>query len=112
MAEDGTRKPRAVKKTPAAAKQRVIPASPSQNQQAAKAAVSRATTSEIRLPFAGEVTVPRPEHVAYYAALGTLVAIEIIEWPIAVILGAGKMLADNHHNRALREFGKALDETV
>jgi hypothetical protein len=74
--------------------------------------VARATTSAVRLPFAGEVKVPRPEHLAYYAALGTLVAIEIIEWPIAAILGAGKLLADNHHNRALREFGKALDETV
>ena len=33
----------------------------------------------------------------------------IIEWPIAGVIAVRKTLADNPHNKALENFGDALD---
>jgi hypothetical protein len=45
-----------------------------------------------------QASLPPPERLAYYAGLGALAALGIIEWPVAVAIGAGTMLA----KRALR----------
>jgi hypothetical protein len=50
-----------------------------------------------RLHF-GPVTLPSPGKAAYYASLGLLAAVEIIEWPIAVAVAAGTYVAQ--HTRA------------
>jgi hypothetical protein len=42
--------------------------------------------------------------------VAALVALECLEWPIAVVLATGKALADNRHSAVLREFGEALEE--
>jgi hypothetical protein len=42
--------------------------------------------------------------------IATLAVLEIIEWPIAVVLTAGHILAHNRHHVLLREFGEALDK--
>jgi hypothetical protein len=63
------------------------------------------------LPVVGHLDLPPLYHLGWYAGVATLAAIEIIEWPIAVILAAGKALADNHHSRVLVEFGEALEES-
>jgi uncharacterized membrane protein YjdF len=34
-----------------------------------------------------------PAELAYYAGLGVLAAVELIEWPVAVVVGAGTALA-------------------
>ena len=34
-----------------------------------------------------------PEHLAYFAALGVLTAMEIIEWPLAAVMIGGQILA-------------------
>ncbi|WP_040776715.1 hypothetical protein [Nocardia pneumoniae] len=64
----------------------------------------------VELPVVGRVRVPRPEHLAYYGALGALAAAEIIEWPVALALAAGHWLAEDHHNRVAQEIGEALEE--
>ena len=63
----------------------------------------------IRLPLVGDVGIPRPEHLAYYTALGLLAAFEVIEWPVAVAICVGHALADDQHHRALQEVGEALE---
>lgn len=62
------------------------------------------------LPVVGRVRIPRPEQLAYYGALAALAAAELIEWPIALVLGAGHALAQNQHNRMAQEIGEALEE--
>ncbi|WP_135451411.1 hypothetical protein [Mycobacterium sp. DL99] len=62
------------------------------------------------LPVVGRVKVPHPEQLAYYGALGILAAVEIIDWPVAVLLGAGHMLMHNEHNRIAEQLGEALEE--
>ncbi|HEY8374225.1 MAG TPA: hypothetical protein VIL00_15925 [Pseudonocardiaceae bacterium] len=37
--------------------------------------------------------LPSPQRAAYYAGLGVAAALEVIEWPVAVAVGAGTALA-------------------
>jgi hypothetical protein len=81
---------------------------------AAQAARQAATHNRVslRIPSVATLDLPPPQHLGWYAGVITLAAIECIEWPIAVILMAGKALADNHHSKTLMEFGEALEETA
>jgi hypothetical protein len=63
----------------------------------------------IRLPVAGEVVVPPPERVVYYAGLGVLAAVGLVEWPLAVAVAAGHVLADQKMFRRLRGLGEAAE---
>jgi hypothetical protein len=63
----------------------------------------------VNLPVVGRVRIPRPEHVAFYGALGALAALEIIEWPRASDRRRPRPV-QNQHNRAAEEIGEALEE--
>ena len=76
---------------------------------AAEAAVASNSTV-LHLPLLGRVVLPSQEHLAWYAGVGALAAVELIDWPVALVLVVGKMLADNRSNAALRDFGRALEE--
>lgn len=76
---------------------------------AAKVATKDGTT-RLRLPLVGAVTVPPPDHLVWYGAIAAMTALEIVEWPLALLLGAGKLLADNRSNRVLQSFGEALED--
>ncbi|MCW2689072.1 MAG: Uncharacterized protein JWR37_3962 [Mycobacterium sp.] len=76
-------------------------------------AVERVRNAEgfvVDLPLLGRVRIPRPEQLAYYGALAALAAVEIIDWPIALAIGAGHALASNHHDRVVEELGEALED--
>jgi hypothetical protein len=73
-------------------------------------AVRDAETFVVTLPVVGRVRIPRPEQLAYYGALAGLAALEIIDWPIALAIGAGHALASNHHSKVAQELGEALEE--
>ena len=64
----------------------------------------------VDLPIVGRVRIPRPEQLAYYGALAALAAVEIIDWPIALAIGAGHALAEQHHSRVAQELGEALED--
>jgi hypothetical protein len=51
-------------------------------------------------------SLPPVERLAYYAGLGALAALGIIEWPVAAAIGAGTMLA----KRALKREAPAEHE--
>lgn len=65
----------------------------------------------MELPMLGEVAVPPPDKVAYYAGLGVLAALQVIEWPIALVITAGHLLADQHFSGLASGVGKALQDT-
>lgn len=67
-------------------------------------------TFAVNLPIFGQVMVPRPDQLAYYGGLAALAALELIDWPVAVVIVAGHVLANNHHNRILEELGEAMEE--
>jgi hypothetical protein len=64
----------------------------------------------LRLPLVGEVRIPPPDRMAYFAGLGVLAALEIVEWPLALVIGAGHLLADQHWSRVLRGLGTAAED--
>lgn len=46
----------------------------------------------------------------FFGALGVLAATEIVEWPIALVLATGQVLAENQRNRVIQELGEALED--
>jgi|ERR1035437_4306314 hypothetical protein len=77
--------------------------------RAATRHVHKAEHLAVDLPFVGTVQLPRADQLAYFAAVGLLVAFEVIDWPVALVLAAGHALATQQHNRALQEFGEGLE---
>ena len=73
--------------------------------------IHAAEHSSMNLPGVGRVELPRRDELAYYGTLAALAAFEIIDWPIALVLGAGHLLTQNHHSRVAREIGEALEAT-
>jgi hypothetical protein len=72
--------------------------------------VQRREHVTVALPLLGRVQLPHPKDMAYYAGIGALVAVELLEWPVGVALAAGHALVGQRHNRALEEFGEALED--
>jgi hypothetical protein len=54
--------------------------------------VREADRFAIQLPVVGRVPIPRPDQLAFYGALAALVAVELVDWPVAVAIGAGHAL--------------------
>jgi hypothetical protein len=63
----------------------------------------------VHVPFIGSVMVPPPDRVAYYAGMGVLAAIGVIEWPLAAVISAGHALADQHMFASVRGLGEAVE---
>ena len=58
-------------------------------QRRASERVKQGKSYSVALPIVGRVPVPSPEQLAIYAALGGLVALELIDWPVALAMGVG-----------------------
>jgi hypothetical protein len=39
-----------------------------------------------------------------------MAAVELIDWPIALVVAAGHLMAEQHHNRFAEEVGEALQD--
>ena len=72
--------------------------------------VREAQSFAVNLPVIGRVRLPRPEQLAFYGALGVLAAVEIIEWPVALVLATGHLLMQDEHNRVIEEIGEAMED--
>ena len=78
-----------------------------------RSAVERIREAEsfaVDLPIVGRVRIPRPDQLAFYGGLAALAAIEIIDWPVALIIATGHALANNNHNRVAEQLGEAMEE--
>ncbi|GII28127.1 hypothetical protein [Planotetraspora mira] len=63
----------------------------------------------VTLPLVGTVTVPPPDRLAFYAVLGLLGVLEIVEWPIVLLVGAGHFLAHQRRYPTLQGVGEAAE---
>jgi hypothetical protein len=72
-------------------------------------AAERATGEGIRLPVIGRLPISR-DQAGFYAGLGALAAVGLIDWPVAAAVGAGHWLVRRSQSGTLRAFGEALDE--
>jgi hypothetical protein len=66
-------------------------------------------TVRLSIPVLGELR-SSPETLAWLGGVATLAALGIVEWPVAVAIGAGHLLAQQQHLRLLHAFGEALEE--
>jgi hypothetical protein len=80
------------------------------SQREAVQKIREAETFVVNMPVVGQLEIPRPEQLAYYGGLAALAAFELIDWPVAVVIAAGHLLASNHHNKILEELGEAIEE--
>ncbi|MFI9587332.1 hypothetical protein ACIHCQ_37190 [Streptomyces sp. NPDC052236] len=60
--------------------------------------------------FGARLELPPPQQLAFLAGVGVLTALDILDWPVALVLTVGHQLAHSHHSQVLREFGEALEE--
>lgn len=64
----------------------------------------------LNLPLIGEVTIPPPDQLAYYGGLALLATLELIDWPVALVIATGHLMASNHRSRIVEELGAALED--
>jgi hypothetical protein len=80
------------------------------SQRDAVQKIREGETFVVNVPLLGQTEIPRPEQLAYYGGLAALAAFELIDWPVALVIAAGHLLASNHHNHILEELGEAMEE--
>jgi hypothetical protein len=80
------------------------------SQREAVQKIREGETFFVDLPVLGRTEIPRPEQLAYYGGLAALAAFELLDWPVALVIAAGHLMASNHHNRMLEELGEAMEE--
>ena len=80
------------------------------SQREAVQKIREGETFAVNVPVVGQLEIPRPEQLAYFGGLVALAALELIDWPVAVVIAAGHLLASNHHNKILEELGDAMEE--
>jgi len=74
---------------------------------AAARKVEEADHIRLKIPLLGSIRLPEPQRLAYYTTIG---ALGVLEWPVALVLAGGHALASDQHNRAVQQFGEALED--
>jgi len=80
------------------------------SQREAVQQIREGETFVVNVPVVGQLEIPRPEQLAYIGGLAALAAFELIDWPVALVIAAGHLLASSHHNKILEELGEAMEE--
>ncbi|WP_084454238.1 hypothetical protein [Mycobacterium interjectum] len=75
-----------------------------------KARIRRTRKVSPSSPRSVTLTVPPPEQLAFYAGVGALAVVGIMEWPVVAVLVVGHALANAQHNKVLQSLGEALEE--
>ena len=56
----------------------------------------------------GATQRPHPR-LGWYAGLAVMAAIEVIEWPLAILMMLGHEIAHRAHTQALRDFAEGIE---
>ena len=71
--------------------------------------VDKQVGNQVHVPVMGRVTVPPLRRLAYFAGLGLLATFGVIDWPVALVIGAGHLLADQHWSSVIQGIGEAAE---
>lgn len=66
-------------------------------------------TVSLPLPGLGTIELSRPE-MAYVGGIVALSAFGLLEWPIALVIAGGHVLAADRSSQTVRELGDAMTE--
>ena len=83
---------------------------PGRRSDGHRAATRVGQGTRLQIPVVGAVTFPCRDQLVFFGGLGLLAVVGLIEWPVAAVVGAGHLLAAKRNNKALREFGEALEQ--
>jgi membrane protein required for beta-lactamase induction len=61
-------------------------------------------------PRSISLTLPAAEHLAFYAGIGAMAALGMMEWPVVAALVVGHTLVNTQHNKVLQSLGEALED--
>jgi hypothetical protein len=70
----------------------------------------RQNTVHLSLPVVGELHLPPTEELVFLGGTAFLAVVGILEWPVALLLGAGHTLATSGRNKVVRALGETLEE--
>lgn len=74
----------------------------------AEGATSRRTI-RLRVPLL-DATIEMPrEMVPFYVGLAATAAIDLVDWPLAILVGLGHYIATNSHNHLVKEIAEGVD---
>lgn len=66
-------------------------------------------TVSLPIPLVGTIQLSRPE-LAYVGGIVGLSALGLLEWPIALVIASGHILAADRSCRTVHELGEAMTE--
>ena len=61
-------------------------------------------------PWNVSLALPAPEHLAFYAGIGAMAVLGVMEWPVVAALVVGHTLVNTQHSKILQSLGEALEE--
>jgi len=84
--------------------ERVVETKPRKKRR--QTATRRRSTSRRRSPGATQRPHPR---LCWYAGLAVMAVVEVIEWPLAILMMLGHEIAHRAHSQALRDFAEGIE---
>ncbi len=67
-------------------------------------------TPSVKLPVTGtKVNLPGRGGLAWYAGIGAMAAVELVEWPVALLIAGTHFIERHTHNRDLQELAEGVD---
>lgn len=61
------------------------------------------------IPWLGSIEISKPE-LAYVGGIAGLTALGLLEWPIALVIAGGHVLAADRSSRTVRDLGDAMTD--
>ena len=55
---------------------------------------------------------PQAQRFAWFAGLALMAALEIIDWPVALVIAVGHEIAHRARNQALRELAEGVEAGI
>jgi hypothetical protein len=90
------------------AREEDAPTTPAGTQLAEQA--DARNTSGFTLPLIGRIHRPTPDTIVFVLGISLLAALEVVEWPVALVVGIGHTLAHNRQSTILEALGETLEE--
>ncbi len=59
-----------------------------------------------------KVNLPGPAGLVWYAGIGAMAALELIEWPIALVISATHFVESHSHSRDVQELADGIESGV
>lgn len=63
----------------------------------------------VDVPLVGPVGWPPTGSAAFLVVVCGLAAVEVVSWPLALVVGVGHVLARDHDHRVFQEIGQGLE---